>query len=313
MTTHISLIITVLNEKETILPLLNSIASQNRLPNEVIISDGGSTDGTQELIRSFAMKNLLLNIKLIEIHGNRSVGRNAAIASAEHSVIAITDAGCELDKKWLSELEKKYLEKKRESTNELVVSGYYTSKPNSDFEAAVVPYVLVMPKNIDPENFLPATRSMLLDKSVWEKVGKFDEKLRWNEDFAFAKKIQKAGVQITFAQDAVVSWVPRKNISEFWKMIFHFAYGDAEAKILRLKGLFIFFRYLVGFLLILLFFMTNEKVVVGLLTSLLITAYIVWSYCKNASTIKRGKYWLPLLQIVSDVAVMAGTVLGLLS
>ena len=46
----ISLVIPVFNESKSIASLLQTIESQSRLPDEVIFTDGGSTDNTVKLI-----------------------------------------------------------------------------------------------------------------------------------------------------------------------------------------------------------------------------------------------------------------------
>src|SRR3972149_6700460 len=50
----VSLVATVLNESSSIAALLDSILAQERLPDEVVIVDGGSRDGTLEALRSYA-------------------------------------------------------------------------------------------------------------------------------------------------------------------------------------------------------------------------------------------------------------------
>ena len=50
----ISLIATVLNEGDSIDGLLRSIAGQTLQPGEIVIVDGGSTDDTVAVIRSYA-------------------------------------------------------------------------------------------------------------------------------------------------------------------------------------------------------------------------------------------------------------------
>ena len=100
-TMKISLISTVLNEAHSLPALLDSIAAQTRSPDEVIICDGGSTDGTLELLRA----ERRFPVRVIERPGsNISQGRNAAIAEASGEVIASTDAGVRLDHQWLEKL-----------------------------------------------------------------------------------------------------------------------------------------------------------------------------------------------------------------
>lgn len=301
----ISVICTVYNEEATIKLLLSSLAKQTCQPFEVIICDGQSTDTTQKIIKDFAAQHPRLQIKLIEKKGNRSVGRNVAISAAQTDLIAITDAGCIPQDNWLEELLRKY-----EDTDAPVVAGYYKGLPQTSFEEAVVPYALVMPGRINEKTFLPATRSMLLEKEVWEGLGGFDEQLSLNEDYPFAKKIAASGYKIVFAKKAVVGWLPRKNLPEFVTMIARFAQGDAEAKILRPKVAFIFVRYflLVLTFLIILYYSTWRSAVSFLLV--LFVLYSLWAIEKNKKYVKNGWYWLPLLQYTADISVMLGTIKG---
>ncbi|MBM4458941.1 MAG: glycosyltransferase, partial [Chloroflexi bacterium] len=51
---RVSVICTVLNEGEAIRRLLDSLASQTRQPDEVVVVDGGSRDNTTAVIREYA-------------------------------------------------------------------------------------------------------------------------------------------------------------------------------------------------------------------------------------------------------------------
>ena len=96
----IAFICTVFNEEKSIEDLLISLESQSLKPDEVIISDGGSSDNTLGKILEF-QKQSKLKIKVISAKGNRSVGRNAAIKNTNSEIVAISDAGCILNKNWL--------------------------------------------------------------------------------------------------------------------------------------------------------------------------------------------------------------------
>lgn len=295
----ISLIVTVLNETDTIIQLLDSIVTQTLKPQEVIFVDGGSQDDTVKRIQSYAEEHTKFKIRYEVKKGNRSVGRNTAVSLAKHEFIAITDAGCVLDRSWLQELVSVQNE-----TGSKVVAGYYHGQAETSFQQAVVPYVLVMPEKLDPYTFLPATRSLLIEKKLFEEFDGFDESLSDNEDYAFAKKLQKAHVSIAFAQNAIVYWQAVNSVRDFYTMIFRFARGDAFSGIFRPKILFIFLRYFFG---IILLFLGLESVVI-----FLVVIYLIWSVLKNSKHVFEKKYLLAVLQIVSDIAVMDGTVRGLI-
>lgn len=296
----ISIVVTILNEAENIKILLSALASQSKKPDEIIIVDGGSTDATASEIKSSKFLISKLNLKFFVRVGNRSVGRNFGVKQASGNWIAFTDAGCVPGKSWLEELVKPTLDNKEQIQ---VVAGYYKGLAKTAFQEAVIPYALVMPERVDAANFLPATRSMLINKSLFESLGGFNEKLDHNEDYAFAKNLQKINCKIAFAKKAQVAWIPPKNLFEFNKMIFRFACGDAQAKIFRPKVFLIFLRYLLFLILIIL----DLK-----LFALLFVIYLIWSISKNNKYTKHSWFYLPLLQITSDLAVMLGTSLGLI-
>jgi glycosyltransferase involved in cell wall biosynthesis len=97
----ISLVATVKDAGQHVGDFLESVRAQTRPPDEVVIVDGGSTEGTLETLRSAP------DVTLIEAPGaNIASGRNAAVRAAAHDVIAVTDADCVLGPDWLAHLER---------------------------------------------------------------------------------------------------------------------------------------------------------------------------------------------------------------
>ncbi len=306
----VSFVATVFNEQKTIGSFLKSVFWQSRIPDEIIIVDGGSRDRTVANIKSqiLNIKNKKIRLKLVVKKGNRAVGRNEAIKSAINEIILCSDAGCILDKNWVKNIIEPFNDPKVD-----IVAGYYKGKSSSVFEKSLIPYVLVMPDKVDVNNFLPATRSMAFKKFIWKKAGGFNERYSNNEDYVFAHKIKNLGANIFFEKRAIVNWIPRKNIKDVFKMFFRFALGDAESGILREKILLLFARYILAFYFLLLSFI--ERSVTPLYIIILgFFLYIIWSIKKNYKYIRDMKalFFLPLLQFVSDISVISGTIIGFL-
>ena len=303
----ISFITTIYNEEKTIRLFLNSLNTQTKKPDEIIIVDGGSSDRTQFLISNFKFPISNSRVKIIIKKGNRSVGRNEAIKHATGDVIVCSDAGNILDKDWIKNITKPF---KDPSVD--VVAGYYTGKAQTLFQKCVIPYALVMEDKVDYEKFLPATRSVAFKKSIWKKAGRFNERYSHNEDYVFARKLRETGAKIHFAKDAIVYWIPRKTFKEAFVMMFRFALGDGEAKILRSKVLLVFARY---FLLLYFIFLTllYQSITPVLLIAAAVIVYVIWAIKKNYKYVKRreGMKILLFLQFIADVAVLSGTALGL--
>ena len=81
---RVSVVVTVLNEAESLPRLLDSLAAQTHAPDEVVICDGGSTDGTLDLLE--AETGACRCVVLQRPGANISQGRNAAIEAASGDV-----------------------------------------------------------------------------------------------------------------------------------------------------------------------------------------------------------------------------------
>lgn len=96
----VSVVVPVLNGAETIARLLNGLMKQARAPDhvEIIVVDGGSTDGTQEIVRNY-------NVKLLEERKpGPAAARNLGLKKARGELVVFLDADMVPTKYWLSEL-----------------------------------------------------------------------------------------------------------------------------------------------------------------------------------------------------------------
>src|SRR3954453_22903213 len=93
MSERVSVIATVNDEAGSIEPFVSALLAQSRIPDEIIISDGGSTDGTPDIVRRLAAEADGV-IRLIQAPGpNIARGRNIAIERCSGPIVAVTDAG----------------------------------------------------------------------------------------------------------------------------------------------------------------------------------------------------------------------------
>jgi cellulose synthase/poly-beta-1,6-N-acetylglucosamine synthase-like glycosyltransferase len=301
----LSLIITVYNESQTLLDLISALKKQTQPAGEIIIVDGGSTDSTFSDLKSFAAHWPVL--KVFQVKGNRSVGRNFGVSKSHFPLLAFTDAGCIPDPDWLLEISKFF-----HNSSNLVVSGYYRGLPQNNFQRCLVPYVLVMPDRVNPDEFLPSTRSMALRRSLWQKSGGFDPKLNHNEDYAYAIWLKKQKINFVFAPRAIVSWIPRKNLPESAWMFTRFAIGDIQAGIIRPKVKVLVIRYAIFAYLCLL--ALQLKFLLWVIAAIVLL-YFAWSVWKNYRYVNHPSafFWLPVLQVTADISVLFGSLVGLLA
>ena len=97
-----AIVATVRNEASRISEFLASQERQTRKPDAIVITDGGSTDSTQQALSDFASCTSL-PFRWAAVPGNRSRGRNEAIRIAEADLIAVTDVSV-LDPEWFERI-----------------------------------------------------------------------------------------------------------------------------------------------------------------------------------------------------------------
>jgi glycosyltransferase involved in cell wall biosynthesis len=247
---NVSVVITVKNEEDSILQLLNSLENQSLKPYEVIIVDGGSKDRTVEIINSFiASKN---SFKLILADGaNRPKGRNIGISAATSDVIAITDAGVVLDRHWLENLVKPLVQEGAD-----FVGGVYVQDGESLLQKCIG--ILQYPniEKLHVDDFIPSCRSVVFKKDVWKSVGYWPERLEKADDTYFDLMVREKGFKIALAKDAVVSWTAKNTLKGLFQQYSSYAEWDVRAGLfskLKIYRLMVLAYFILAFLLFLIF------------------------------------------------------------
>ncbi|MGD2143148.1 MAG: glycosyltransferase [Anaerolineae bacterium] len=224
---RVSAVATVLNEASSLPRLLDSLAAQTRRPDEVVICDGGSTDGTVLLLESEDR----FPLRVLQRPGvNISQGRNAAIHAAAGEAIALTDAGVRLVPQWLETIVAPL-----EQGEAQAVAGFFRPDSQSLFETAMGATVLPEVQDVHPERFLPSSRSVAFRKSVWETVGGYPEWLDYCEDLVFDIRVLAQHGSFVFVPQALALFRPRGSLGAFLLQYYRYARGDGKADLWRLR------------------------------------------------------------------------------
>ena len=214
----VTLVATVKNAGDHIGEFVTAIASQTRAPDEIVIVDGGSTDGTLDALRATQ------DVTLIEEPGaNISRGRNLAIAAATHDVIAVSDADCVPHPDWLERL---LIPVERGAD---VSMGAYAARVDGFFQAVASAVAVPDPAELRAETFMPSSRSIAFRREVVEEAGGYPEWLARGEDMYLNLRLRERGTRMELAADAVVEWRVRPSLAEHWRQYADYARYDAIA------------------------------------------------------------------------------------
>lgn len=221
----LTVLATVRNEVDTISSFVDSLLDQQLRPDEIIIVDGKSTDGTYERLKSYADAG---KIVVISEECNIAQGRNLGVAVAKHDYIAVTDAGCIVDPTWLKNIHRCI----EANPSVDVVAANFRFDVHSEFEQAVV-LATFSPTREQSEHarFFPSSRSVAFRKSAWAEAKGYPEWLYAAEDTLFNIRLRQLGKEFVFCRDAIVHWRPRTTWRALAKQRFNFARGNARVGI----------------------------------------------------------------------------------
>ena len=315
---HVSVIITVYNESHSINRLLDSLASQTHRPDEVVICDGGSTDNTvvtiQNYVRDHSDRLPLVHV-LVEPGANISRGRNVAITAACGPLIAVTDAGVRLSPHWLEQLVAPW--QKNQAVAPLAVAGFFLPDAKGVFQTAMAATVLPLASDIDPNQFLPSSRSVAFTKATWAKTGGYPEWLDYCEDVVFDLRVKAQRGPFRFAPRACVSFRPRPDLSAFYRQYFRYARGDGKADLFFKRHVVRYATYLIGLPAIVWGALAVSPWIglAGLAGGAVYASRAVarltriWAHY-DARDRLRMLFWLPVILFTGDLAKMLGYPVG---
>ena len=232
----VSVIVPVKNERQTIEHCLTSLTSLTYRDYEIIVVDGGSSDGTREFIETVSEKTP--RIRMLVNKGNPSSARNVALDQAKGEVIAFTDGDCFVPPEWLSSLVNALMQSRPEVVGVGGPNVPVATNPNS--WSTVIPHVLnsfpgsakstqVSTPRDGYVRALSTSNSVYWARSICA-VGGFDSRLDYCEDSDLSAKLLQHGFKLRFASGSKVYHARNYDSPlQFGRHMFQYGRGRGEA------------------------------------------------------------------------------------
>jgi glycosyltransferase involved in cell wall biosynthesis len=236
----ISVVIPVRNEEESLPALLDSLFGQTRRPDEIVITDGGSTDSTPQIIEKYIERGAPIHLVTAGM-AMPGRGRNLAAQRASSEWLAFTDGGMRVARDWLAGM----AERAEGGDTDVVYGGMDPVVDTFFKECAAIAYVKPPRENGGTYARPQFIASAMMRRSVWQAVGGFPEHLRSAEDLLFMNKVSDAKFRTVFAPDAKVYWNLQPTFWRTFRRFFIYSRHNLKAGLARQWHVNIFAQYAV--------------------------------------------------------------------
>jgi succinoglycan biosynthesis protein ExoA len=318
-------VIPVRNEARFIERTLGQLVTQDYDPQryEVLVVDGESTDGTPTLVAEFAQRRqnvrLLSNPKRLS-----SAARNIGIRESRGDVVVIVDGHCEIaDDRYLAKLADAFDRSGADCIGRpqpLDVTGATTLQ--RAIAAARSSWLGHHPDSIiysSEERFVPAASvAVAYRRSVFERIGYFDERFDACEDVELNHRVDRAGLRCYFTPEIAVRYTPRDSLHGLFRQLVR--YGRGRVRLARKHpqtiafGTFIPAAFVSGLVVGLPASLVSRPAALLYLGVLLLYLLII-TLASTVIVFQQGKprllLWLPLVFVTVHVASGAGMLLEL--
>lgn len=196
-----SLILLTRNSAETASKCLDSIMTQTRPPDEVIVVDGSSNDQTEEIVRRYP-------VKVIREPGlGYGYARNLGLANSTGEIVLFIDSDCYAERDWIERLIGHFKDPN--------VSGVTGALKLWNTTHDVARFLACVGGRMDPpeKNTVEVcpTMNLAIRRKIIDEVGGFDETLVRGEDTDFTYQVTRTH-RIVYEPRAVVHFRGSPNL-----------------------------------------------------------------------------------------------------
>ena len=224
----VSIILPIRNESGFILTILNSLFIQDYPGDlEVIFVDGMSTDNTRLLITEYITSHRGNNIQLVENPKNIvPTGLNIALRLAKGEIIIRCDGHTVISRDYVRNCVDLILSSKADN-----VGGKMNAVGTNPFGEAVA-MATSSPFGIGSARFHFSNKEEFVDtvymgawpRTVFEKIGLFDEELVRDQDDEFNYRLREAGGKIFLSPKIKSEYTVRGTPSSLWRQYYQYGY-----------------------------------------------------------------------------------------
>lgn len=224
----ISVCIPAYNAAKFLPEALQSLITQTHPMWEVIVVEDGSDDGTEKLVDEFAA-SVVQNARYIRHPVNKglSAARNSAIEAATGTHIALLDSDDIWRPNHLEDL-LQVMTKTRTSLASAASEIFEDDTGNiTEIRTPTVEEIANMPISLYKRNFMQPSAVLFL-KSLYEKIGGFDESLKSCEDLDYWFKCLRHQAYFAFSGRATCRY--RKHGATMTRNAFRMSYSLGEVR-----------------------------------------------------------------------------------
>ena len=206
----LSVVIVTYNRCKDLAECLNSLLSLNEPPNEIIVVDSNSTDGTRELAKNYPLKFISINEK------SMVKARNIGFQNSKERVIAYIDDDVVVSKDWSRYILEPYKDKCVGGVVGRVVPYYDTERSYLPTKHTAIGKVFgngLILGNFDIPTPLPIEVDTLIGcnmsfrRELLQGVGGFDENFRgscFRDDTDVSLRIKRLNYKLIYNPKAIV-------------------------------------------------------------------------------------------------------------